>query len=149
MGEIEVTQADRNAAVRLLEAGGQDWQAKEIRIGDGDHFPIVQAFACHRSESCATESGVCPEITQADIDAGAAADDGAISVARSLADRESGALQSEMRAARKAYLAEVFARHREAAQREALETAHFIAEQLGETSTAKCLRLMIDERASA
>ena len=45
---VEVTQADRNAAVRLMEAGGQDWQAKEIRIGVGDHFPLVQALAQHR-----------------------------------------------------------------------------------------------------
>jgi len=43
-----VAQVDRNAVVRLLEAGGQDWQAKEIRLGDGDHFPIVQAFKNHR-----------------------------------------------------------------------------------------------------
>jgi hypothetical protein len=47
----EVTQADRNGAVRLLEAGGQDWQAKEIRLGQGDHFPIVKAFARHRTEA--------------------------------------------------------------------------------------------------
>lgn len=45
---LTVTQADRNAAVRLLEAGDQDWQAKEIRTHNGDHFPIVQAFARHR-----------------------------------------------------------------------------------------------------
>ena len=49
--EVTVTQADRNAAVRLLEAGGQDWQAKEIRIGVGDHFPIVEAFARHRQQA--------------------------------------------------------------------------------------------------
>lgn len=46
-----VEQSDRNAAVALLEAGGQDWQAKEIRLGEGDHFPIVQAFARHRLAS--------------------------------------------------------------------------------------------------
>ena len=46
--EQAVIQADRNMAIRLLEAGGQDWQAKEIRLGQGDHFPIVQAFAEHR-----------------------------------------------------------------------------------------------------
>lgn len=46
-----VTQEDRNSAVRLLEAGGQDWQAKEIRLKVGDHFPIVQAFANHRIAS--------------------------------------------------------------------------------------------------
>jgi hypothetical protein len=45
---VEVTQEDRNAVVRLLEAGDQDWQAKEVRLGQGDHFPIVQAFARHR-----------------------------------------------------------------------------------------------------
>ncbi len=45
---VEVTQVDRNAAIRLLEAGDQDWQAKEVRIGQGDHFPLVQAFAAHR-----------------------------------------------------------------------------------------------------
>lgn len=38
-----------------------------------------------------------------------------------------------------------YARHREAAKREVLEAAHFIAVQLGEMGTAKCLRLMIDE----
>jgi hypothetical protein len=51
----EVVQADRNAAVRLLEAGGQDWQAKEIHIGNGDHFPIVQAFRDHRIASQPSE----------------------------------------------------------------------------------------------
>ncbi len=45
MASEVVSQSARNAAIRLLEAGGQDWQAKEIRIGDGDNFPIVQAFA--------------------------------------------------------------------------------------------------------
>ena len=45
---VDVTQVDRNAAIRLLEAGDQDWQAKEVRIGQGDHFPLVQAFAAHR-----------------------------------------------------------------------------------------------------
>ena len=47
----EVIQADRNAAVRLLEAVGQDWAAKDIRIGNGDYLPIVQAFAAHRIEA--------------------------------------------------------------------------------------------------
>jgi hypothetical protein len=45
---VEVIQEDRNAAVRLLEAGGQDWQAKEIRLQQADHWPIVQALARHR-----------------------------------------------------------------------------------------------------
>lgn len=49
--EVTVTQADRNAAVRLLEQGGQDWQAKEIRLGQGDHFPIVHALARHRHQA--------------------------------------------------------------------------------------------------
>lgn len=40
----------------------------------------------------------------------AEADDGAINVARALSARVCGASQSEMRAARKAYLAELFAR---------------------------------------
>lgn len=51
MADVVVTQADRNAAVRLLEAGGQDWHAKEIRLGHGDHFPTTQAFARHRIEA--------------------------------------------------------------------------------------------------
>ena len=45
---VPVEQVDRNAAIRLLEAGDQDWQAKEVRLGNGDHFPLVQAFARHR-----------------------------------------------------------------------------------------------------
>lgn len=49
--EVKVSQADRNAAVRLLEQGGQDWQAKEIRLGQGDHFPIVQSLARHRHQA--------------------------------------------------------------------------------------------------
>ncbi|MEN6549199.1 MAG: hypothetical protein ABFE07_24405 [Armatimonadia bacterium] len=56
-GPVEVTQADRNAAIRLLEAGGQDWQAKEIRLGVADHFPLVQAFARHRIEAARPVSG--------------------------------------------------------------------------------------------
>ena len=48
---VVITQADRNSAVRLLEAGGQDWQAKEIRLAQGDRFPTVQAFARHRTEA--------------------------------------------------------------------------------------------------
>ena len=57
-------------------------------------------------------------VTQADREAGATADDGAIAVARALSARDCGALQSEMREARKAYLAEAFARHRAAGQAE-------------------------------
>jgi len=43
-----VSQADRDAAVRLLESGDQDGLAKEVRLGNADHWPIVQAFARHR-----------------------------------------------------------------------------------------------------
>lgn len=52
------------------------------------------------------------EVIQADIDAASEADIGAVDAARALSRRRCGASQSEMREARRAYLATTFARHR-------------------------------------
>jgi hypothetical protein len=54
------------------------------------------------------------EIAEVDRAAAVEADQGAIDAARALSARDGGALQSEMRAARKEYLAGQFARHRSA-----------------------------------
>lgn len=67
--------------------------------------------------------------TEVDIAAGAAADDGAIAVARALSARDCGASQSEMRFARKAYLAEVIARARLQGWNECREAAAAMIER--------------------
>ncbi|MDF2382450.1 hypothetical protein JMG10_13290 [Nostoc ellipsosporum NOK] len=74
-------------------------------------------------------------ITAADRAAGAAADDGAIAVARALSARDCGALQSEMREARKVYLAEAFAQHRTASQADLLEALAWFINDIDGTHT--------------
>ncbi len=51
MGDVVVTQEDREAQAQLYEAVSKPGMAEELRAGEQDDHPGVQAFARHRAQA--------------------------------------------------------------------------------------------------
>jgi hypothetical protein len=60
--DVEITQADREAAARWAKMQSRHQQAANMRRGSCDTAPLVQAFAHHRQAAVAAERERCAKV---------------------------------------------------------------------------------------